>query len=202
VKIVIGLGNPGTRYERTRHNIGWRVLDRVAERLRAELEPGRGDYYDAQVRWRGTTALLVKPTTFMNNSGQAAAQLVKRYRVPPGDILAVVDELQFPTGRIQIKPSGSSGGQNGIESIIHHLGTDQIPRLRCGIGSDFERGAMVDYVLSPFPSDEEKTVEEMITNAADAVLVWIAEGTARAMNRCNTKPGALPGMSSESERKS
>jgi peptidyl-tRNA hydrolase, PTH1 family len=199
VKIVIGLGNPGSRYERTRHNIGWRVIDAVAGRLRAEFEAARGDYYDAQVRWRGTSALLVKPTTFMNNSGQAAAQLVKRYRTPPGDILAIVDELQFPTGRIQIKPSGSSGGQNGIESLITHLGTDAIPRLRCGIGSDFERGAMADYVLSPFPPSEEKIVEEMIANAADAVLVWIAEGTARAMNRCNTKPGPLSSKSTESE---
>lgn len=201
MKIVIGLGNPGTRYERTRHNIGWRVLDAVAIRLRAEFEPGRGDYYDAQVRWRGTTALLAKPTTFMNNSGLAAAQLVKRYRVPPGDILAIVDELQFPTGRIQIKPSGSSGGQNGIESLIHHLGTDAIPRLRCGIGSDFERGAMADYVLSPFPQEEQEKVEQMITNAADAVLVWIAEGTARAMNRCNTKPGPLSSDNTESGKK-
>lgn len=201
MKIVIGLGNPGTRYERTRHNIGWRVIDKVAERLRAEFEAGRGDYYDAQARWRGTTALLVKPTTFMNNSGIAAAQLVKRYRVPPGDMLAIVDELQFPTGRIQIKPSGSSGGQNGIESLITHLGTDAIPRLRCGIGSDFERGAMADYVLSPFPVEEESVVEQMITNAADAVLVWIAEGTARAMNRCNTKPGPLSSNSTESEKK-
>lgn len=201
MKIVIGLGNPGSRYERTRHNIGFRVVDRVAERLRAEFVAGRGDYYDAQVRWRGTSALLVKPTTFMNNSGVAAAQLVKRYRVPAGDILAVVDELQFPAGRIQIKPSGSSGGQNGIESLVYHLGTDQIPRLRCGIGSDFERGAMADYVLSPFPAEEETLVEEMITNAADAVLVWIAEGTARAMNRCNTKPGALPASSPQSDTK-
>ncbi len=137
----------------------------------------------------------------MNNSGIAAAQLVKRYRVPPGDMLAIVDELQFPTGRIQIKPSGSSGGQNGIESLITHLGTDAIPRLRCGIGSDFERGAMADYVLSPFPVEEESVVEQMITNAADAVLVWIAEGTARAMNRCNTKPGPLSSNSTESEKK-
>lgn len=199
MKIVIGLGNPGTRYERTRHNIGWRVVDRVAVRLRAEFEAGRGDYYDAQVRWRGTTALLVKPTTFMNNSGVAAAQLVKRYRVGAEDILAVVDELQFPTGRILLKPSGSSGGQNGIESLIEHLGTDRIPRLRCGIGSDFQRGAMADYVLSPFPPEEETKVDEMITAAAEAVLVWIAEGTARAMNRCNTKPGPLSSDNAGSE---
>lgn len=187
MRILLGLGNPGSRYSATRHNIGWLVLDAVAGTIRSEFRPGKGEYYEAQGRFRGHDLLLVKPTTYMNNSGLAAAQLVKRYEVPPEDILVIVDEIQFPVGRVQIKPSGSSGGHNGLESLIYHLGTDRFPRLRCGIGNDFPQGAMADYVLSPFPVEQHPQVLEMIEGARDAALLWGVEGTQRAMSRHNRR---------------
>lgn len=188
MKVVIGLGNPGAQYQATRHNIGWRVLDVVAEKLRAEFRPGKGDYYEARGRWRGHDLLLVKPTTYMNNSGIAARQIAERYGIPPEEMLAITDELQFPVGRVQLKASGSSGGQNGIESLIYHLRTSEFPRLRCGIGNEFQRGMMADYVLSPFPEEEREIVAGMIDEAHEVVLSWIADGTAQTMSRFNNRP--------------
>ncbi len=187
MKILLALGNPGSRYALTRHNIGWMVADVIAERLRLEFVPGKGEYYEARGRWRGQELSLVKPTTYMNNSGLAAAQLMKRYGVVPADILPIVDELQFPLGKVQLKPAGSAGGHNGTESIIEHLGTNEFPRLRCGIGNDFGPGEMVEYVLAPFPAEDQEALLSTVTAAADAALTWVAEGTARAMNRTNTR---------------
>lgn len=187
MKVVIGLGNPGSQYQFTRHNIGWLVLDAVAESLRSEFRPGKGEFYEARGRWRGHDVLLVKPTTYMNNSGVAARQIVDRLGVSPAEMLAITDEIQFPTGRVQLKPSGSSGGHNGVESLIYHLRTADFPRLRCGVGNDFPRGAMADYVLSPFPMEELKVVQEMIEEGCEFVLTWIAEGTAQTMSRLNNR---------------
>lgn len=180
-RILLGLGNPGSRYAATRHNIGWMALEAVAERMKLEWKPGRGDYWEAVGDWRGQRCLLAKPTTYMNNSGQAAAQLLERYNLLPADMLVIVDEFQFAVGKIQIKPSGSSGGHNGLESLIYQLGTRDFPRLRCGIGREFGPGQMADYVLSPFPPEQHETVQQMILQARDAMLDWAAEGTQRAM---------------------
>jgi PTH1 family peptidyl-tRNA hydrolase len=187
MKVVIGLGNPGSQYQFTRHNIGWLVLDAVAESLRAEFRPGKGEFYEARGRWRGHDVLLVKPTTYMNNSGVAARQIVDRLGASPAEMLAITDEIQFPTGRVQLKPSGSSGGHNGVESLIYHLRTADFPRLRCGVGNDFPRGAMADYVLSSFPMEELNVVQEMIEEGREFVLTWIAEGTAQTMSRLNNR---------------
>ncbi len=187
MKVILALGNPGTRYAATRHNIGWIVADAVAQHLGIGFDAGRGEYYEARGEVRGTQFVLAKPTTYMNNSGIAAAQILERYGVSPADMLALVDELQFPTGRIQLKPSGSSGGHNGTESLIYHLDTNQFPRLRCGVGDNFAQGEMVDYVLAPFGAEESDLVREMIIAARDAVLLWITEGTARAMNIINAR---------------
>lgn len=200
MKVVIGLGNPGAQYHATRHNIGWMVLDAVADSLRAEFRPGKGDFYEARGRLRGHDVLLVKPTTYMNNSGIAAAQIAERHKVPPAEMLAITDEIQFPVGRVQLKPSGSSGGHNGIESLIYHLRTTDIPRLRCGVGNDFPRGMMADYVLSPFPEEEWETVREMIGEGGEIVLAWIAEGTAQTMSRFNTRRKRSDGESSPEDR--
>ncbi len=187
MKVVIGLGNPGAQYHATRHNIGWLVLDAVAETLRAEFGPGKGDYYEARGRWRGHDLLLVKPTTYMNNSGIAARQLAERHGVSPEEMLVITDEIQFPVGRVQLKASGSSGGHNGLESLIYHLGADTFPRLRCGVGNEFPRGMMADYVLSPFPAAEKITVGAMIEEARQVVLAWVADGTAQTMSRFNSR---------------
>jgi PTH1 family peptidyl-tRNA hydrolase len=207
MKVVLGLGNPGARYAATRHNIGWIVLDAVAEKLRTGFVPAKGDFHEAHTRFRGRDLLLVKPTTYMNNSGIAAMQLVERYGVGPSDMLVIVDEIQFPVGRIQLKGSGSSGGHNGLESLIYHLGSHDFPRLRCGVGSDFQAGEMADYVLSPFPAGQEEIVCRMTVNACEAVLAWTADGTAQAMNRINRlsreaeRQDAVGGSPDEEERK-
>ncbi len=187
MKIVLGLGNPGSRYERTRHNVGWMVLDAVAERIGAPFQPGRGDYYEAIGRWRSRPVALVKPTTYMNNSGLAARQVTRAHAVQPADMLVLVDELQFDVGEIRLKPSGSPGGHNGVESLIVSLNTDRFPRLRCGIGSDFERGSMVEYVLSQFERSEQDALDTMILDAREAVLAWIVDGTERTMNSVNRR---------------
>lgn len=190
--VVLALGNPGARYEATRHNIGWMIADALAEKLGTSFRPAKGEYYEAPAKVGDREVLLVKPTTYMNNSGVAAAQLIEKLGISPADMLALVDEIQFPVGRIQLKPSGSPGGHNGIESLIYHLGTLDIPRLRCGVGNAFGPGEMADYVLSPFPAEEKEIVDGMIAQARDAVLVWISEGTARAMNRINTRTEPKP----------
>ena len=180
-RILLGLGNPGSRYAATRHNIGWMALDAAAKQMKVELQPGHGDYWEAVGVWQGRQILLAKPTTYMNNSGTAAAQLLERYNRTPADLLVIVDEFQFPVGKIQIKPSGSSGGHNGLESLIYPLETRDFPRLRCGIGRDFGPGQMADYVLAPFPAEQQQAVEQMILQARDAMLDWAAHGTERAM---------------------
>lgn len=204
MKVVLALGNPGTRYTATRHNIGWMVADAVAERLNLEFRPGKGEYYEAQGSWKGEKTLLVKPTTYMNNSGLAAAQVMERHKVGLSDILVIVDEIQFPVGRIQVKPSGSSGGHNGMESLMYHLDSNAFPRLRCGIGRDFGPGEMAEYVLSRFPQQEEALVADMIARARDVTLAWIAEGTTRAMSICNVaatgEKSARPGSEANTSR--
>lgn len=190
MKIILSLGNPGARYAETRHNIGWMVGDVVARDLKAEFVPGRGEYYQAVGRWRGEDAAVIKPTTYMNNSGLVARQVVERFDVDPDAILVVVDEVQFPVGRIQLRPSGSDGGHNGLRSIIQHLDTDAFPRLRCGIDRNFAPGEMADYVLSPFAPHETDARDAMIELARQATLVWIAEGTDVAMGRFNKRSAA------------
>lgn len=190
MKVVLALGNPGARYATTRHNVGWMIADAVARKLGCEFAAGRGDYYQAQARVGNEDLLIVKPTTYMNNSGVAAVQIVERHGVPVESILAIVDELQFATGRIQLRPSGSSGGHNGTESMIYHLDSADFPRLRCGIGNQFPAGQMAEYVLSPFPAEEHELVTRMIEEGCDAVVTWTREGTSRAMNIVNTRRAA------------
>lgn len=187
MKIVLALGNPGSRYAATRHNIGWIVADALVERHGGGYRPGRGDYYQASIALDGHETLVVKPTTYMNHSGQAAAQVLEHTGTAPAAMLVLVDEIQFPLGRVQLKPSGSAGGHNGTQSVIDHLDTAMFPRLRCGIGDNFGPGEMVDYVLSPFAKDEAPQTARMVADAADAVETWIREGTARAMNIVNSR---------------
>lgn len=183
-KIVVGLGNPGSRYERTRHNVGWMVLDRLAQRGGSE---GRARARDgaASVRARIGDAelLLVKPTTFMNLSGTAVRAVLARQRAPMRDVLVVVDDFALPLGRLRIRERGSDGGHNGLRSIIGEMGTQSFARLRVGIGQP-SRGA-VDHVLSGFDADEQAQLELVLDAAADCVLDWARMGPGRAADRWN-----------------
>lgn len=185
MKIVVGLGNPGGQYLETRHNIGWMVLDRLADRAGSG---GRGRERDAsrviQIRLRGLDLVLAKPLTYMNDSGIAVRKLLVRERAQPQqELLVVVDDFALPFGRLRFREGGSHGGHNGLRSIVAELGTEKFPRLRVGIGEP-GRGA-VDHVLSRFSPAERDRLDELLEAAADAVESWAREGTSRAANRFN-----------------
>jgi len=185
VRIVVGLGNPGRRYEGTRHNIGFAVADEVARRHGMEFESGRADTLTAR-RGRGAAALLVvKPLTMMNLSGEAIAGVAGFYKIEPPAILVVADDVNLPLGRLRLRASGTAGGHNGFRSIIECLGTGEFPRLRVGVGRGDPRRDLADHVLARFDGDERDEVERTIARAADAVETFLAEGIEAAMNRYN-----------------
>ncbi len=187
VKLVVGLGNPGPEYERTRHNVGFQVLDVLARRHRLTFTPHRFRALVAEWRVNGQTVLLVKPLTYMNLSGEAVGPLARHHHVPPEAILVVYDDMDLPFGTLRMRPKGGSGGHKGVASIIQHLGTTEFPRLRVGIGRPPGRMDPVDYVLSPFTPEEEETMAVVREEAADAVELWVRVGTDRAMNRVNAQ---------------
>lgn len=185
MKIVVGLGNPGGQYLETRHNIGWMVLDRLADRAGSG---GRGRERDAsrvvQIRLRGLDLVLAKPLTYMNDSGIAVRKLLVRERAQPQqELLIVVDDFALSFGRLRFREGGSHGGHNGLRSIVAELGTEKFPRLRVGIGEP-GRDA-IDHVLSRFSPAERDRLDELLEAAADAVESWAREGTSRASNRFN-----------------
>jgi peptidyl-tRNA hydrolase, PTH1 family len=184
VKLVVGLGNPGSQYAETRHNIGWMVLDRLADRAGRS---GRGRNRDAssviELRTRGLELILAKPQTYMNDSGIAVRKLLASNRVPLADMLVLADDFALPFGKLRFRESGSHGGHNGLRSIIEELGTEKYSRLRIGIGEP-GRGA-VDHVLSRFSTEERACLPILLDAAAEAVEAWAREGTSKAANRFN-----------------
>ena len=182
----MGLGNPGAEYEGTRHNVGYWVVDAVAETARASFRhDGRANAMVAEGRARGRPLTLVKPLTFMNRSGQTVQHLLRRFTLAPRNLLVVYDDLNLPVGRLRLRKGGSAGGHNGIQDVIDRLGTDAFPRLRVGIGSDYARGGQVDYVLSPFDAEQQPLIEEAVVRARDAVITFVTDGLVTAMNRFN-----------------
>lgn len=187
----MGLGNPGAKYRGTRHNVGFAVVDEMADRAGIRFVAAPANALVA--RWRapdGTMTLLAKPLTFMNESGQAVGELLRYYKIDWGALLVVVDEAQLPLGRLRARARGSAGGHNGLKSLIAHLGQD-FSRLRIGVGrgpADQEgraRRDLADHVLSRFDSDEEAEAARMIARAADAAEMFIASGIEAVMNGYN-----------------
>jgi PTH1 family peptidyl-tRNA hydrolase len=183
-KIVVGLGNPGEQYAKTRHNIGWMVLDRLADRAGWS---GRGRQKDAAAvvggRFHGLDLLLAKPQTFMNDSGIAVRKVLARERAPLSEILVVCDDFALPFGKLRFREGGGAGGHNGLRSIIDELQSEAFGRLRIGIGEP-GRG-FVDHVLSTFAPEERLRLDELLDAAADAVEAWARDGTNKAANRFN-----------------
>lgn len=180
--LVMGLGNPGTRYSETRHNLGFRVIEELARRSGVGMS---GKECNSLV---GTTdgLILVMPQTFMNRSGYAARCLTDRHELPPERFLVVYDETRLPLGRLRLREHGGPGGHRGMESVIRALQTDRIPRLRLGIGGEELIGDdLVDFVLEPFAEDERESVEDMVERAVEACESWISEGPQAAMTRFN-----------------
>src|SRR5438105_15434706 len=191
MKAIIGLGNPGRRYDRTRHNVGFDVIDELLRRSRIvdldpapsgipagiqTLRPNAGDPADR--------VLIVKPTTFMNLSGEAVSPLLRFYKIDVGDVLVVVDEVNLPLGKLRARARGSAGGHNGLKSVIAHLGED-VSRLRIGVGRGDGQRDMADHVLAKFDKSEAAEVERMTLRAADAAEMFIASGIAAVMNAFN-----------------
>jgi peptidyl-tRNA hydrolase, PTH1 family len=182
--LVIGLGNPGREYTGTRHNVGFELVDRLANQLSAEFT-ANGPSLIAQARFKGESVQLVKPLTFMNRSGQAVKKTIQETNTPLTRTLICYDDIHLEPGKIRLRPGGSAGGHNGLTNIISSLQTDQFPRLRIGIGNQFDRGRLSDYVLSSFSSDERTIMDETIERASEAVLTFIRTDIQQAMNDFN-----------------
>jgi PTH1 family peptidyl-tRNA hydrolase len=183
-RVILGLGNPGSRYEDTRHNVGFRVVAELARRRSLRLRAGE---CNSAIAVDGDV-VLAQPQTYMNRSGYAALCLVERRAIEPFRVLVVFDEVHLPLGRLRLRPSGSPGGHRGMESVIENLRTPEVPRLRLGVGpsDDSVTGEeLADYVLEPFAPAEREAVDELITRAADACDCWLAEGAQAAMNKFN-----------------
>lgn len=188
--MVVGLGNPGKEYVGTRHNIGFKVIDALAEALKIEVKKkkfsacfGTGEFADRKL-------ILLKPMQFMNCSGEAVATAAGFYKVAPGNLLVVLDDMALPPGRIRVRMKGSAGGHNGLADVIEKLGTENISRLRIGIGPNNEKEAY-DYVLGKPTEAERPLLDEAITKARDAVLCWVEYGIRATMNKFNP-PQAHP----------
>lgn len=180
-RLVVGLGNPGREYERTRHNVGFMVLDKLAARGSAA--------WRAEKRWKAQVAesggvIYCKPQSYMNLSGGPAQSVASFYKVPPAETLVVFDDLALPLGKLRFRPGGSAGGHNGMQSILDHFGTANVPRLRLGIGSA-EPGGMVGHVLGRFRAEESAELEAVIDRAADAIELAQNLGLQAAMNQFN-----------------
>lgn len=180
LRFIVGLGNPGPRYERTRHNIGFRLIEFMAE--------GAGGWKDFEGMGRylrRDELILAEPMTFMNESGRFVGALGRFFKIPPSDTLVCFDDVALPFGRLRLRPSGSSGGQNGMKSILECLGTEDVPRLRVGVGPQPEFMDSADFVLSRFSGEEEKSLPQVLGEAASAVETAYREGFQAAMNKFN-----------------
>ena len=184
--LVVGLGNPGEKYEGTRHNAGFMVVDQLAGRGRFSVTRVRHHALTAAVELGGQGALVMKPTTYMNLSGEAVGEAARFYKLDPGHVLVISDDVDLPLGKLRIRTGGSAGGHNGLKSIIQHRGSDQFPRLKVGVGGkphpDYD---MAVWVLSRFQGQDRAVMDESVRRAADAVECLLRDGAQRAMNLYN-----------------
>ena len=184
--LIVGLGNPGREYEKTRHNVGFRAVDLLAKDAGVKIDRARFRGLTCQTTLAGQKVLLLKPQTFMNLSGEAVHLAAMYYRLPVSRILVLSDDISLPVGKIRVRPEGSAGGHNGLKSIISHLGGQDFPRVKIGVGAkphpDYD---LADWVLSNFTSEEEKALAPAIEHAAGAVLELIRNGPVQAANRFN-----------------
>ena len=186
--MIVGLGNPGKEYEKTRHNVGFRSVEIMAGQLKTRIDKVKFKALTRMVNHQGKKILLVEPQTYMNLSGAAVSALAAYYKVKPDHILVIFDDISLPVGRIRIRRDGSAGGHNGIKSIIQSLGTDQFPRVKVGVGAkphpDYN---LADWVLSKFSAQEEKALAPALENAAAAALLLLEQGVEKAASAYNGK---------------
>ncbi|HHT27114.1 MAG TPA: aminoacyl-tRNA hydrolase [Firmicutes bacterium] len=187
MKLIVGLGNPEERYRETRHNIGFRIVDMLADELQVKINKAEAHSLTGRCITSHGKLLLAKPQTYMNDSGRAVRALVDYYRIALPDLLIIYDDLDLPPGRLRVRARGSAAGHNGMRSIIHYLGTDSFARLRFGIGAVPAGWAGADYVLSKFADAECALVETACRNAVDAVMEWAAYGIDKVMAKVNAR---------------
>lgn len=184
MKLIVGLGNPGIKYARNRHNVGFMVLANLARRAQTEFQRQRFHAQLAEIQIESERVLLARPQTYMNLSGNAVGKLAAFYHLSRPSIIIVYDDLDLPLGKIRLRANGSSGGHHGMESIIHALGGNDIPRLRVGIGRP-DPQQDVGHVLGNFHEDEMSVLDDVLERSADALRVWTLDGITRAMNQFN-----------------
>ncbi|MBS1707778.1 MAG: aminoacyl-tRNA hydrolase [Armatimonadetes bacterium] len=183
VRLIVGLGNPGPQYKRTRHNVGFDVVEALAAKHKVKLDIMRHQAQLGLGEVSGVAVALVKPLTYMNLSGRAVAPIAKHYGIQPEDILVVADDLDLPTGKVRMRAKGSSGGHNGHKSLIESLGTTEYPRLKIGIGRPGD--ATVDHVLSRFHPDERTDIDDAVARCIQALELWLREGFDAASRLAN-----------------
>jgi PTH1 family peptidyl-tRNA hydrolase len=189
MKLIVGLGNPGAEYERSRHNVGWMIVDAFAKKFRIDISKHEKSSMTGEGRVGGGSVKVAKPLTFMNLSGDAVKLLVNAYLESPDDLIIVYDDIDLPLARLRMKPSGSSGTHNGMRSIVASLATERFPRLRFGVrGAEFSDGRLRDYVLDDFTAEEEPLVNRGIERAVDALVLFARGDLKRAMNEFNRDP--------------
>jgi PTH1 family peptidyl-tRNA hydrolase len=184
VKAIVGLGNPGSQYKGTRHNVGFEVVEALASRASVGFESAPAEALIAKWRRPEEVVLLIKPLTFMNLSGQAIGELARYFKIDVADLFVVVDEVHLPLGKLRARARGSAGGHNGLKSVIAHLG-DEFARLRLGVGRGADQRNLADHVLAKFEKGEAAEVERMTARAADAAEMFIASGIGAVMNAFN-----------------
>ena len=185
--LIVGLGNPGEKYAKTRHNMGFLTLDLLAEREHVRIDRIKFKATTAQATVGGARCLLLKPQTYMNLSGEAVREAAQFYKIPADHVLVIYDDVSLPVGKIRVRPSGSAGGHNGIKNIIAHLGTDQFPRVKIGTGAPGQDGDMIDWVIGEPSQADKKVLLESFKRAIDAAECIIENGgdCQKAMNRFN-----------------
>ena len=184
--LIVGLGNPGKNYERTRHNAGFRAIDLLADKLGCKIDRLKFQGLYCQTNFQGNKLFLLKPQTFMNLSGRSVLQLSSYFNIPPQQIIVLFDDISLPPGRLRIRKDGSAGGHNGIKSIIAELGSQDFPRVKIGVGAKPHPDQdLADWVLSSFSASEEKDLISALNRSADATLCIIEQGVSDAANRFN-----------------
>ncbi len=176
MRLILGIGNPGSKYKNNRHNVGFIVLDHLASLNSISFSAARGDYYSASGSLNGNDYQLIKPTTYVNNSGLAAKQALEKFNLDAKDLLVIHDDVNLNHSDIRVKARGGDGGHNGLNSLIYHLVSDEFPRIRIGIGNNFERGEMADYVLSDFSDEEMKEIKKNFDIVETLISGFITAG--------------------------
>ncbi|MBP1758696.1 MAG: aminoacyl-tRNA hydrolase [Firmicutes bacterium] len=185
--LIVGLGNPGSKYEKTRHNVGFLTVDELADRKNLPIQKLRFRALTNTAQMGDHKVLLMKPTTYMNLSGQSVGEAARFYKIPPDRIIVISDDVDLPVGRLRVRRRGSAGGHNGLKSLIQHLGSEDFPRIKIGVGGkphpDYD---MADWVLGRFTDGDQKRINQAVEAAADAVTLYLSQGPEEAMSRYNS----------------